>query len=181
MISSVVLSPTARASFSRGAWVQPQPGLTFTMRRLSVPAACSQNTWLTFTFCGTKPKSNSGSGISSRGVGSVGSGDDSVGTVFGVADARASGGLLTESAAVEVGASSLRTVHPPATAATATRRASDQKANCRYLTRSLGEPDRFCLVPIAGFRSARLSFFFFRFAIEPINCSRPVLSAVIWQ
>lgn len=38
IISRVVLSPTASASFSKGAWVQPQPGLTLMILSVSVPA-----------------------------------------------------------------------------------------------------------------------------------------------
>lgn len=58
MISSLVLSPTASAHFSSGAWVQPQPGLMRRIFRLSVPVECSQKTWLTLARCGTIPKSN---------------------------------------------------------------------------------------------------------------------------
>ncbi|MFC1475130.1 hypothetical protein ACFLQG_00645 [Candidatus Zixiibacteriota bacterium] len=37
IISSLVLSPTAISLFSRGALVQPQPGITFNIFRLSSP------------------------------------------------------------------------------------------------------------------------------------------------
>ena len=44
MISSLVLSPTAMAVFSNGALVQPQPGFTFRIFRVSSPVEYNQKT-----------------------------------------------------------------------------------------------------------------------------------------
>ena len=48
IISSSVLSPTAIASFDKGALVQPQPGVTLVILRVSSPVEWSQKTWLIF-------------------------------------------------------------------------------------------------------------------------------------
>ena len=43
--------------------MHPQPGTILAIIRLSSPVDLSQNTWVSFDFCGAYPKSNSDSGI----------------------------------------------------------------------------------------------------------------------
>ena len=43
--------------------MHPQPGTILAIIRLSSPVDLSQNTWVSFDFCGAYPKSKSDSGI----------------------------------------------------------------------------------------------------------------------
>ena len=128
MISSLVLSPTASAFLSSGAWVQPQPGLTCRIFKVSVPVEYSQKMWLILAFCGTKPKSNSVSGIVSCGAATTGTGTGSLLVVIKFKTGNEALGGSNEVDADDFGDSSSKTVHATTATATAKRPQIDQIA-----------------------------------------------------
>ena len=62
-----VLSPSAKTESIKGALVQPQPGTTLVILRVSSPSDINQKVWLTVARWGTFPKLNVDSGIYSLG------------------------------------------------------------------------------------------------------------------